>query len=195
MFVVNGAVYAASAPIWGHLCDKVLPPVAVTCIGSALITVSFLFIGPVPFIPLETSLNLCIAMLVVHGVGFAAQLVAGFSSAHRQALFNGFDDNINTYALVSSLWTATFALGAFIGPTVAGLLVNYYNFPVASIFVVIMQLTVFILTLFSVCRVWPRLKQGNKSDILLKFRGRPSVRNFSCSNHATFQKFGFLLQH
>ena len=147
MFVVNGGVYAVTAPMWGFVCDKKWPPILVTSLGSMFIILAFLFMGPVPFIPLETSLGLCIAMLVIHGVGFAAQLVAGFASAHRQALQNGFDDNLNTYAIVSGLWTATFALGAFIGPSIAGVLMDYYSFSVASLFVVASQVSIFILTL------------------------------------------------
>ena len=89
MFVVNGGVYALSAPAWGYLCDKRLPPIIVTLLGSVCIAVAFLFIGPVPFIPVPTSLGLCIGMLFIHGLGFAAQLVAAFSSAHSEALIAG----------------------------------------------------------------------------------------------------------
>ena len=87
--MVNGGVYALSAPVWGYLCDKRLPPIIVTLLGSLCIAVAFLFIGPVPFIPVPTSLGLCIGMLFIHGLGFAAQLVAAFSSAHSEALIAG----------------------------------------------------------------------------------------------------------
>ena len=87
--MVNGGVYALSAPVWGYLCDKRLPPIIVTLLGSVCIAVAFLFIGPVPFIPVPTSIGLCIGMLFIHGLGFAAQLVAAFSSAHSEALIAG----------------------------------------------------------------------------------------------------------
>ena len=45
----------------------------------------------------------------------------------------GFPDNINTYAIVSGLWTSSFALGAFIGPTVAGILVDYFDFRTSTV--------------------------------------------------------------
>ena len=91
MFVVNGGIYAFSAPVWGHLCDRKLPPVCVTLLGSILIAAAFIFIGPVPFIPIKTSIGLCIGMLLVHGLGFAAQLVAAFSTAHSEAILAGMD--------------------------------------------------------------------------------------------------------
>ena len=58
MFVVNGATYALFAPIWGYVCDKKLAPIIVTAIGSVLMFVSFLFIGPAPFFPFHT-VSLC----------------------------------------------------------------------------------------------------------------------------------------
>lgn len=152
MFVVNGGSYAIFAPFWGYLCDKKWPPVLVTCIGTLFITLSFLLIGPAPFIPMDPNFNVIIAMLVVHGIGFAAELVAGFSCAHREAIANGFPDNLGTYALVSGLWTATFALGAFVGPSVAGLLVDYFEFRYATLFVIATQITVFFMTFFMVTR-------------------------------------------
>ena len=54
MFVIEGGVYALTAPIWGYLCDHKLKPKIATWIGAFLVTTGFLFIGPVPFIPLET---------------------------------------------------------------------------------------------------------------------------------------------
>jgi len=147
MFVINGGVYAFSAPIWGYMCDKRLPGKLVTAIGAVFISISFLFLGPVPFIPLETSFGLCIGSLVLHAIGFAAQLVAGFSVAHREAILNGFPDNLDTYALISGLWTSTFAFGAFVGPSIAGALVDKFQFPSASLLVIASQLTVLIMSL------------------------------------------------
>ncbi len=45
--MIQGGTYAIAAPIWGMLCDKVLDPRLVTLTGSLLITVTFLFLGPV----------------------------------------------------------------------------------------------------------------------------------------------------
>ena len=46
--------------------------------------------------------------------------MAAFSEAQKAAVARGFQDNLTTYALISSIWTSTFALGAFVGPTAAG---------------------------------------------------------------------------
>ena len=94
MFVVNGGMYAVSAPVWGWLCDRNADPRLVTTIGAGFVAVSFLFLGPVPFVPMPASLGVCISSLVIHGVGFAAILVSGFSLAHREAVAFGFPDNL-----------------------------------------------------------------------------------------------------
>ena len=59
----------------------------------------------------------------------------------------GFPDNLHTYALVSGLWTATFALGAFIGPSFGGVLMDIVGFGYATLFVFASQVIVFVLTL------------------------------------------------
>lgn len=48
----------------------------------------------------------------------------------------GLPDNIETYGLISGLWTSTFALGAFIGPSVSGALYDSIGFRGASLFIV-----------------------------------------------------------
>lgn len=48
----------------------------------------------------------------------------------------GLPDNIQTYGLISGLWTSTFALGAFIGPSVSGFLYDHVGFRNAVIFVI-----------------------------------------------------------
>ncbi len=47
MFLIQGGVYALTAPMWGYLCDKVIDPHLVNLIGTGLITITFLFLGPV----------------------------------------------------------------------------------------------------------------------------------------------------
>ena len=54
VFVINGGVYAVSAPAWGWLCDRVLQPKYTGLIGIITIFIAFLLVGPAPFIPLDT---------------------------------------------------------------------------------------------------------------------------------------------
>ena len=67
-------------------------------------------------------------------------MVAGFADAHKSAILHGFPDTIDTYGLISGLWTSVFALGAFVGPTVAGILFDAVGFPYGTLFIIVTQL-------------------------------------------------------
>ena len=55
-------------------------------------------------------------MCCVLGIGLGAEVVAGFADAHHQALAAGFPDTVDTYGLISGLWTSVFALGIECNP-------------------------------------------------------------------------------
>lgn len=52
---------------------------------------------------------------------------------------HGFSNNLETYGLISGLWTSTFALGAFIGPSIAGVLYDIVGFGYATLFVIVLS--------------------------------------------------------
>ena len=79
------------------------------------------------------------------GLGLGAEVVAGFADAHKSAIASGFPDTIDTYGLISGLWTSTFALGAFIGPTLAGILFDSVGFPWGTLFIIAIHILVLIL--------------------------------------------------
>ncbi|KAK7065899.1 hypothetical protein SK128_024985, partial [Halocaridina rubra] len=147
MFVLNGATYAISAPCWGWLCDKWLSPRSVTAFGAFAVIISFIFVGPMPFLNLQTTLPVCITALIIHGIGIGAQLVSTFTGAHRDAIANGFPDDLSTYGLVSGIWTSTFALGCFIGPSVGGALLDAIGFGWATVWVAALHVLVLIATI------------------------------------------------
>lgn len=157
MFVINGGTYALTAPCWGWMCDgKRLQPKVATIIGCVLLILGFLIIGPAPFLHLESSLWLTVTGLVLHGLGIAAQLVASFTDALRTSIAYGFPNNLETYGLISGLWTSTFALGAFIGPSVAGVLYDTLDFPRATIFIVALSAIVGTIVLIFICCTKPQ---------------------------------------
>ncbi|KAK3923553.1 MFS-type transporter SLC18B1 [Frankliniella fusca] len=151
MFVINGGTYALTAPCWGMLCDRVIVPKVATICGCLLIIVGFSLVGPAPFIPSETVLSMSIVGLVLHGLGIAAQLVASFTDALRTSIAHGFPNNLETYGLISGLWTSTFALGAFIGPSVGGILLDYVGFRNGSMFVVGLNAVVCVMVFIFLC--------------------------------------------
>lgn len=61
----------------------------------------------------------------------------------------GFPNSIETYGLVSGLWTSTFALGAFIGPSVAGILLDNIGFRNGSMFIILLHMLVVCIARFA----------------------------------------------
>ena len=127
--MLYGFSYAILNPVWGWLADR-LSSTLVILLGAILLSLGSLLIGPVPGLGLSPNYYLTVGAVSVAGFGLGAQLVAAFAEAQKAAVQNGFPDNVKTYALISSMWTSTFALGAFVGPTTAGLaLVQYDSVP------------------------------------------------------------------
>ena len=67
---------------------------------------------------LDPSWTVTLAGLLLQGVGNAFTLIASYSCTLASALaLPTWKDDMVTYSTVSSLWTAAFALGNFLGPT------------------------------------------------------------------------------
>jgi MFS family permease len=116
-----------------------------------------LILGPVQFLPIETTLTIVIIGLVFHGLGIALLLVSTFSDALRTAVQSGFKDGTETYGLVSGLWASVFAFGAFMGPSLSGYLFDMAGFRVSVIFIIVTHVLVAIVfTLFVCCSNEPR---------------------------------------
>jgi len=142
LFMVMGGTYGISLPFWGFLCDSTLTrnsPKFVEIIGATLITIGFLVLGPFKYLPFSKTLVTIIIGMTIHGFGLGASVVGGFSDAHKSAIKAGFPDTIDTYGLVSGLWTSVFAFGAFVGPTFGGILYDAITFRWAIFLVIIAE--------------------------------------------------------
>ena len=64
------------------------------------------------------------------GIGSATILVSSYSCALNAARqMPAYPEDVKTYSLVSSLWTAAFAIGSFLGTSLAGLLFDNIGWP------------------------------------------------------------------
>lgn len=155
LFMVIGGTYGLSLPLWGVLCDSKLSknsPKFVELVGAVFIAVGFLILGPFKYFPFKKSLGTVIIGMSVHGVGMGASVVGGFSDAHKSAIRCGFPDTIDTYGLVSGLWTSVFAFGAFVGPTLGGVLYDAVSFRWAIMFIVGLECVAIVLIIgFLLC--------------------------------------------
>lgn len=151
MFIINTGVYSVAAPFFGLVCDKFVNPIYIMLLGSILIMVGFTALGPAPFIPTGTIFSLCIAGLAIHGCGNGSLLCSSFAMARGQAVNNGFPDNSETNGLISGLAISIFAFGAFIGPVVAGILMEDFGFRYATLFIISFGVVVIIVSFGFLC--------------------------------------------
>lgn len=161
MFIIQGGFYAISGPLWGWLADNYLHPRWIVCIGSVIGMVAFLLMGPVPFMGLDTTLELVIISLTLMGLGLGASATSGFTGMQRDAIAHGFPDDMSTSGLVSGLWTSAFTFGLFLGPSIGGVLLDQVGFDWGAFFVVIMHFLVIVVILIHYCCV--RGRENNYS--------------------------------
>jgi biotin transporter BioY len=71
--------------------------------GNVVMLISFIFIGPAPFFgdSLPNSAGLSYVVAVTMGFGFGFVMVSTFTRAYREAMSQGYSDDINTYLVLS----------------------------------------------------------------------------------------------
>jgi MFS family permease len=109
------------------------------------------FSGPATFVPFQTSIPLVVMGLMFHGMGIGLLLVSTFSDALKTAIKHGFHEGLETYGLVSGLWTSIFAFGAFVGPSVSGVLYDAIGFRKSVYFIIVLHAVVAIIFILFLC--------------------------------------------
>ena len=135
-----------------QICDKVSQPCFVALVGNICMTLSLVLMAPLPFLPLGSSLEMTQVAGVLEGLGNGMVVVACFGRVYKVAMELGYEDDIQTYMIISGrlifedtskasrfflllgLWSTSFYFGNFLGPIVGGFLVEHLNFPVTTIF-------------------------------------------------------------
>ena len=72
--------------------------------------IAFLFLGPVPFIAIETKLSIMQGMAALVGFAYASIVVSSFGRSQRAALNLGYADDISTYMAISGILIITYFL-------------------------------------------------------------------------------------
>ncbi|ODM95539.1 hypothetical protein Ocin01_11153, partial [Orchesella cincta] len=86
VFILNGGVYAVTAPVWGWICDHTDHQKLITLAGAIFTILGFIFIGPVPYFPYDTTLPMSCVGLALFGLGLAAILVSAFLQVLKDAM-------------------------------------------------------------------------------------------------------------
>ncbi|CAL1542189.1 unnamed protein product [Lymnaea stagnalis] len=146
-FVIAPGLHAVMAPLWGYISDTkdIQSPLLIT--GNLVCAIGFLFVGPTPLLPfLPRELWTSTLGLILFGFTIGCSIVPTMKCLVIGARELGFPDGLNTFGLVSGLFNSTFCLGAFIGPTIGGALVDEIGFYNGSTIIAALYLFVMIVT-------------------------------------------------
>ena len=122
-FLVFSATDTLGTILCGIVSDSYIQPWTICLTGLASLFTSFILLGPSPYLPIPSTIPFKIAGLVLQGLGMGSSLFASYSCALKATLqLPDFPENVTTYSVVSSIWTAVYALGSFVGSSLAGLL-------------------------------------------------------------------------
>lgn len=129
LFLIAPGVYAFTAPIFGFLGDRKGYIRLMIGGGSLGSVVAFLLLGPAPFLSfIPSKLYINIIALALIGLFVGCSLIPTFKGLLLGAFSLGMHDDINTHGKVSGLFNSSFSLGAFLGPTIGGSLVEQFGF-------------------------------------------------------------------
>jgi len=136
IFILTGTVYAVTSPIFGKLCDMGFNEKTLMLMGCIVCVIGSLFIGPLPFFSFEPKLWMIIVSLIIIGLGISAKLVTGFVDAITHSIKRrGLPDDMTTYGMVSAMFFSSCSVGAFIGPILGGVLLDYFDYRQASYYI------------------------------------------------------------
>ncbi|OWA49848.1 putative MFS-type transporter SLC18B1 [Hypsibius exemplaris] len=128
VFLASAGTFALSSPIWGWAGDHMQMPKILMTIGAVIVGVSYILMGPAPFLHWKLQLWMVIVALLIQGIGLGGLLVPPLKDAINAAIKKGYPNNLETRGLLSGLFASLFSLGAFLGPVVGGSLIDVISF-------------------------------------------------------------------
>ncbi|XP_013381874.1 MFS-type transporter SLC18B1 [Lingula anatina] len=137
MFLIAPGMYAFTAPLWGYLADKTKRTKTMMIIGMIVGGTGFILMGPWQpiqnlFPNQKAPLWIAIVGLTVMGLGVGGALIPVFTDLFEEASYLGFPETFETQGMISGITSSAFSLGAFLGPTIGGLLTERLPFEMAA---------------------------------------------------------------
>ncbi|XP_022187825.2 MFS-type transporter SLC18B1 isoform X1 [Nilaparvata lugens] len=133
VFLLFSSIYGVFSLIWGWLADKLDNHWGMMVVGQFCSVICLLALGPSPFITGKpNSLMINLISLSLLGICVALTLMPTFQALLRCALQNGHKKGLPTYSVIAGAWSCMYSLGEMIGPTLGGILLDKYDFPICS---------------------------------------------------------------
>lgn len=134
----------------------------VSIVGNLTVTLSFVFLGPFPcftyWIASWKSITIATAFAAL---GYGPISVSTFGRAQGAARKLGYTQDITTYLIISGMWSAAWYLSCFLGPTLAGILIDSFGFRQTT---VIFVCCFFCILVVDVIELIQALKKSRQQD-------------------------------
>ena len=125
------AIFCIMASIsTGIFYDRFQLPLTSSVLGNIFNVIYFTFIGPVPAIEIDLTKEIVWGITPLSGTAYGCLLISSFNRMHFKICQRGFT---NGTCIISGIWIAAVAFGGFVGPTVAGFLIQAIGFRVTSL--------------------------------------------------------------
>ncbi|XP_005099602.1 MFS-type transporter SLC18B1 [Aplysia californica] len=161
VYMIQPGLYGLGTPVWGYLCDTKDIQAPLLIGGNFLCALAFCILGPAPFLSsIPFKLWTTVVGLIVLGIGSGCALVPTFSCMIKGAESLGFEDNVETFGMISGLFLTAFCTGAFIGPTTGGVLTDHVGFNKAAMVIVGIYLFVMIVNIVHFSHVYLQRPRG-----------------------------------
>jgi hypothetical protein len=152
-FFLNGGCYMLSTILSGYIMDKLAYPTVIAILGNIGFVVALTIIGPLPFVPIETSVPLILMGMGIEGFSAGLVYVSSFTRSHLAATRNGFPEDTKTYHLLSGMWVSFGFMGFFFGPSIGGIAVQTWGFRMTTVIYWIGYLIILAADVIEFCRL------------------------------------------
>jgi len=138
-FTGLGLVYMVFSLSSGYPCDRMSNPGILSVLSNVNLIISFIFIGPISILnnvkPTWISIGVCTTFM---GISFGSVMVTSMGRVQKTVTRMGFDQDWKTDLILCGIWSTVFYFSNFIGPSIAGTLVQHFGFrTTTSIFPII----------------------------------------------------------
>ena len=143
-FFISGGSYMISTLASGYITDKLTHPIILSILGNIGLIITFMFIGPLPLIPIEVGADFITMIMALLGFSMGLLYVSSYKRAQVSAIQNGFPPNTKTYHLISGFYLTFHFIGYFLGPSIGGVAVEWWGFRSATVIYFIVYCIIFI---------------------------------------------------
>jgi len=133
LFTIFGITYTVFTPLSGFFMDRGMNSLLLQLLGNLLVTVAYLFLGPIPPLHSIASIWLTGVSLAVQGVGCAFTSLGVLVYMTQCAEKAGLPKSDQVTGMISSLWVSADSIGCFLGSTLGSVASDNIGFEWASL--------------------------------------------------------------